>query len=140
MDIRLLTLIIRSSQILRRFNQKRPKWVNPLEFLQPELQNLFDLCYFAEPDTTIPTGWNSTTEERSLPLLSSRQPKVLASDTEMRSPEPLDGSDESGSEGSGNLPASMVTRMADESSDEDSDFPKHKVRDTVRTANAEIES
>ncbi|KAL2141134.1 hypothetical protein VTI28DRAFT_2759 [Corynascus sepedonium] len=113
-------------QLLKHFNHKRPKWVNPLEFLDPELQNLFDMSYFFESGTTVPTGWSSTTEEGVLPRLSSRLPKVAASDTEMQSPGTMDGSDESGSEGSGKLPTSAVTRMADESSDEDSEFPRHK--------------
>ena len=119
--------------MLRRFKQRRPKWVNPLSFLDPEFQNLFDLSYFAEPGT-VPTGWNSTSEDGFLPRLSSREPKVPASDVEMRSPEPLDGSDESGSEESGRLPTAVVTRMADESSDEDSDFPQTKVRDNHQRA------
>lgn len=109
---------------MKRFNQKRPAWVDRREFLDPSLQNLFDLSYFSEVDTFIPTGWQSVTEDGLLPRLSSRQPKVAASDVEMRSPGPVDGSDESGSEESGRIPASMVTRMAEESSDEDSDFPK----------------
>lgn len=113
--------------MLKRFNHKRPQWVNPSEFLDPELQNLFDLSYFAESDTAIPTGWNSTSEDRPLPRLSTRQPKVASWDVEMRSPEPADGSDESGSEESGRVPDPAITRMAEESSDEDSDFPKHKV-------------
>lgn len=126
---RLLTLHFkRSSQVLRRFRQRRPKWVNPLAFLDPDLQNLFDLSYFSESGALVPTGWNSTTEDGPLPRLSSREPKLPASDIEMRSPEPLDGTDESGSEGSARLPTSVVTRMAEESSDEDSDFPKAKVR------------
>lgn len=103
------------------FNRKRPKWVNPLEFLEPELQNLFDLSYFAEPGAVIPTGWNTVQDENILPRLSSRQPKPAVSDVDMKSPEPLDGSDESGSE------VAAVTRMADESSEDDSDFPKTKV-------------
>ncbi|KAL1844377.1 hypothetical protein VTJ49DRAFT_56 [Mycothermus thermophilus] len=111
--------------VLKRFNQKRPAWVDRREFLDPSLQNLFDLSYFSEVDTFIPTGWQSVTEDGLLPRLSSRQPKVAASDVEMRSPGPVDGSDESGSEESGRIPASMVTRMAEESSDEDSDFPKN---------------
>ncbi|EAQ91205.1 hypothetical protein CHGG_03140 [Chaetomium globosum CBS 148.51] len=115
-----------SSQILRRLNNRRPKWVNPLEFLEPELQNLFGLSYFTESETPVPTGWNSTTDDGLLPPLSSRQPKVAASDVEMRSPEPLDGSDDSGSERSGRLPASAVTRMTEESSDDDSDSSKPK--------------
>lgn len=85
------------------------------------------MSYFFESGTTVPTGWSSTTEEGVLPRLSSRLPKVAASDTEMQSPGTMDGSDESGSEGSGKLPTSAVTRMADESSDEDSEFPRHKV-------------
>jgi ubiquitin carboxyl-terminal hydrolase 4/11/15 len=107
--------------------------------LEPELQNLFGLSYFAESETPVPTGWNSTTDDGVLPPLSSRQPKVAASDVEMRSPEPLDGSDDSGSERSGRLPASVVTRMAEESSDDDSDSSKHKVRDTRRVRKLKIE-
>jgi ubiquitin carboxyl-terminal hydrolase 4/11/15 len=118
--------------LLKRFNQKRPSWVDRREFLDPSLQNLFDLSYFSEMDTLIPTGWQSVQEDNMLPRLSSRQPKVAASDVEMRSPGPLEGSDESGSEESGRIPASVVTRMAEESSEEDSDFPK-KVRSSLMT-------
>jgi ubiquitin carboxyl-terminal hydrolase 4/11/15 len=42
----------------------------------------------------------------------------------MRSPEPLDGADESDADGLEKAQAAIVTRMAEESSDEDSDFPK----------------
>lgn len=77
----------------------------------------------------MPTGWNSITDDNVLPRLSSREPKVPVSDVEMRSPEPVDGgSDDSESEGSVKAPPELVTRMAEESSD-DSDFPKAKVRD-----------
>ena len=85
------------------------------------------MSYFSESETIVPTGWSSTTEDGELPRLSTRQPKPVVSDIEMRSPGPLDGSDESGSEESGRLPDSVVTRMADESSDNDSDFPNVKV-------------
>jgi ubiquitin carboxyl-terminal hydrolase 4/11 len=130
MFVQMLTLVGRTPHVLKRFNNKRPKWVSPLEFLDPELQNMFDLSYFAESATIVPTGWNSTPEDRPLPRLTTRQPKAVVSDVDMQSPETADGSDESGSEGSaGAVPTAVVTRMADESSDEDSDFPKHKVRD-----------
>ncbi|KAL2130537.1 hypothetical protein VTI74DRAFT_6258 [Chaetomium olivicolor] len=112
-------------QLLKRFRQQRPQWVNPSEFLEPELQNLFDLSYWSEPDTLVPTGWNSTSDDGKLPLLSSRLPKMAASDVEMRSPGPADGSDESSDNESGRAEMSEVTRMADEFSDEDSDFPKN---------------
>lgn len=116
-----------STPVLKRFRQKRPKWVDPTQFLHPELQNLFDLCYFAETDTLIPTGWSPTQDDTELPRLSSRQPKPAVSDIEMRSPGPLDGSDESGSEESTRIPPSVVTRMADESSEDDSDGFNFKV-------------
>lgn len=116
--------------MLRQFSQRRPKWVDTREFLDPELQNLFDLSYFSESDSILPTGWNSTTEDGELPRLSSRQPKQLASDIEMASPGALDGSDESDNDDSGSVSAGMVTRMAEESSDEDSDYSKLKVRRT----------
>ncbi|KAL2170558.1 hypothetical protein VTG60DRAFT_4666 [Thermothelomyces hinnuleus] len=120
------TPVEETPKVLKRFNKRRPKWVNPVEFLDPELQNLFDMSYFYESGTTVPTGWSSTTDEGVLPRLSSRLPRVAASDIEMQSPATLDGSDESGSEGSGRLPATVVTRMAEESSDEDSEFMRHK--------------
>ncbi|KAK3902490.1 hypothetical protein C8A05DRAFT_15455, partial [Staphylotrichum tortipilum] len=116
-----------SPQVLRQFRNRRPKWVNPLTFLDPEFQNLFDLSYFGEPGSTVPTGWNSITEDNVLPRLSSREPKVPASDVEMRSPEPVDGgSDDSESGESTRAPPEIVTRMAEESSGDDSDFPKAK--------------
>jgi ubiquitin carboxyl-terminal hydrolase 4/11/15 len=99
-------------------------------FLDPELQNMFDMSYFSEQDTAVPTGWQSTSDEAPLPRLSTRLPKPVPSDIDMRSPTPGDGSDESGSEESARLPASVVTRMVEESSDEDSDFPKVKVRES----------
>lgn len=86
------------------------------------------MSYFYESDASIPTGWCSTTDDGVLPRLSSRLPKAAASDIEMQSPATLDGSEESGSEESGRIPAAVVTRMAEESSDEDSDFIRHKVR------------
>ncbi|KAL2164269.1 hypothetical protein VTH06DRAFT_3485 [Thermothelomyces fergusii] len=115
-----------TSKVLKRFNKRRPKWVNPVEFLDPELQNLFDMSYFSESGATVPTGWGSTTDDGVLPRLSSRLPRVAASDVEMQSPATLDGSDESGSEESGRVPAAVITRMAEESSDEDLDFTRHK--------------
>ncbi|SPQ22937.1 de57be69-df5e-4200-ad4d-8e6e50567eb8 [Thermothielavioides terrestris] len=116
----------RSPQVLRRFKQRRPKWLDPRQFLDPELQNLFDLSYFTESDTTLPTGFNSTSEDRELPRLSSRLPKPPASDVEMASPGPVDGSDESDNEESGNVSAALLTRMAEESSEEDLEFSRPK--------------
>jgi ubiquitin carboxyl-terminal hydrolase 4/11/15 len=114
--------------LLKQFDQRRPKWIDPQEFLAPHFQNLFDLKYFRENNVPMPTGWQSIQEDTTLPTLSSRQPRPTSSDTEMRSPTPWDGSEESGSEGASPIqPPSVQTRMVDESSEEDSDFPKVKV-------------
>lgn len=89
--------------------------------------NLFELSYFSESETLIPTGWSSTNEDQELPRLNIRLPKPVISDIEMRSPGTLDGSDESGSEDSTQMKTENVTRMAEESSEDDSDFPNVKV-------------
>lgn len=106
--------------LLNKFNKQRPKWVDPAEFLNPQCQNLFELCYYKEETNQhiIPTGWTAVQEDNILPKLSSRAPRMVASDVEMRSPEAWEGSEESGSDDN------AVTRMIDESSEEDSDFPK----------------
>ena len=106
--------------------------MDPLEFLDPQFQNMFELSYFHEANIALPTGWQTVQEETKLPRLSSRQPKVVVSDTEMRSPAsgsaPWDGSEESGGEEASTAQQPHVqTRMADESSDEDSDFPNVRV-------------
>ena len=44
----------------------------------------------------------------------------------MKSPGPWEGSEESGSDETSEVQPNLVTRMADESSEEDSDF--HKIR------------
>ncbi|KAK0711421.1 hypothetical protein B0H67DRAFT_602227 [Lasiosphaeris hirsuta] len=108
--------------LLKQFNQQRPKWINPAEFLDPQFQNLFELSYFQEQGTSIPTGWQTIQDENVLPRLSTRQPKPATSDVEMRSPGAWEGSDESGSEESPRAQPSN-TRMVDESSD-DEDFAK----------------
>lgn len=112
-----------SSQALKAFKSQRPKWIDPEEFLAPQFQNLFDLSFFPEGTMTIPTGWQSVTEGNAYPRLSTRQPKPIMSDVEMQSPGAWANSDASGSD-----EVNEVTRMAEESSDDDSDFP-HQVKD-----------
>ncbi|KAK3368104.1 hypothetical protein B0H63DRAFT_534187 [Podospora didyma] len=115
---------------LKEFNHRRPRWINPLEFLDPNFQNLFELSYFTEPDSLMPTGWNSIQDDNLLPRLSTRQPKPIVSDIEMRSPAAWEGSEDSGSEkgpglGPSHANVNNLTRMADESSEEDSsDYSK----------------
>ncbi|KAK0674297.1 putative ubiquitin carboxyl-terminal hydrolase 12 [Cercophora samala] len=112
-----------SPQVLKVFKRQRPKWIDPDEFLAPQFQNLFDLCFFSDASTlSIPTGWQSVTDGNAYPRLSTRQPKPTVSDVEMQSPGAWPNSDASGSD-----EANEVTRMADESSEDDSDF--HQVKD-----------
>ena len=60
-----------------------------------------------------------------MPRLSTRQPKPPASDVEMRSPGPWEGSEESGSDDSPRVQQpNLQTRMADESSEEEAESPK----------------
>ncbi|KAK3939915.1 hypothetical protein QBC46DRAFT_436430 [Diplogelasinospora grovesii] len=121
------------SRLLKQFKNKRPKWVNPLEFLDPQFQNLFELSYYHETGTVLPTGWQSVQEDNSLPRLSTRQPKPVLSDVEMRSPGAWDGSDESGSDEVAHLPPNQQTRMADEDeSSEEDDSPLPKVANVPR--------
>jgi hypothetical protein len=97
----------------------RVPWVKPEEFLDPQLQNLFQLSYFDDGSGSLPCGWQVVTEEGQFPRLSTRQPKPASPDVDMRSPGPWDASDDTGSEGQGSN-VHEQTRMADES-DDDSD-------------------
>lgn len=115
-------------KLLKKFNTRRPKWIDPRQFLDAEMQNLFELSYF-EGTTNIPYGWTEVTDDNQLPRLSSRQPKP-ASDMEMNSPSNgWDGSEDSGNGESLRSQPTAATRMVDESSEEDSDIsPVIKVR------------
>jgi ubiquitin carboxyl-terminal hydrolase 4/11/15 len=115
--------------ILRQFNTKRPAFLDPDAFLDPELQNLFELSYFFEgSDGPVPTGWSSVDNHRQLPKLADRMPQQSAENDE-GSPESW-GSTASGNEESSNEDApqlskseSTETRMADESSEGDDSGP-----------------
>lgn len=119
-------------KLLKKFNNKRPRWIDPRQFLPAEMQSLFEMSYF-QGSTNIPCGWQEVSEDQEYPRLSSRQPKS-SSDADMNSPSTVwEGSE--GSETGGSAPVSPVspqvsaqTRMADESSDNDSDIPAVKVR------------
>jgi len=110
---------------LKRFNTRRPKFVDPKQFLDPQLQNLFELCYFTESEYNIPCGWQSV-NDRTHPKLSSRLPRPAESDVEMDSPTAAwDGSEDSASDEVPDSQPSITaaTRMIDESSDSASDLP-----------------
>ncbi|UKZ54970.1 hypothetical protein TrVGV298_008785 [Trichoderma virens] len=123
-------------QLLRQFNTQRPKFVQPGEFLDPELQGLFELSYFAATaDGPVPTGWSNVDNSRTLPKLADRIPEPPAKeDEDQPSPESWNstasGNEESSNEDESPQQESVQTRMADESSEDD--LP-HGVRQLART-------
>ncbi|KAL7918893.1 hypothetical protein ACQKWADRAFT_302851 [Trichoderma austrokoningii] len=127
-------------QLLRRFNAQRPKFVQPGEFLDPELQGLFELSYFVnQSDGSVPTGWGSVTDNhKTLPRLSDRIPEPPTKEEEEDEPSPESwNSTASGNEDSSNSsespqPESPQTRMVEESSGDDA--PPH-VRPARSNAN-----
>jgi ubiquitin carboxyl-terminal hydrolase 4/11/15 len=118
-------------KLLKPFNSEAPKFVNPANFLNSELQNLFELCYFKnDSDGPVPTGWSSVDNTRTLPKLADRIPESSMKDGDAPSPESSNGT-ASGNEESGEeedtTPESSQTRMVEESSEEDAQ-PASKVR------------
>ncbi|KAN0095576.1 UCH domain containing protein [Hyaloscypha variabilis] len=112
------------------FKQQRPKFVNPRSYLNPRLQNMFVIGYFAGSKEMIPSGWNVVDEDKNYPPISTRNPHVY---------QPIDedsgnGFEDSraGSESSeeGRYPSngtssafSNTTRMADESDEDEDSLP-----------------
>ncbi|KAM0559638.1 hypothetical protein ACHAPJ_004162 [Fusarium lateritium] len=119
-------------QILKRFNSKRPKFVDPDGFLDPELQNLFELCYFSDgsQSTGVPTGWSSVDNNRHLNKLSDRIPEPEVDDEDAASRDddsstPSGNDDDSTNDESPKVESSQ-TRMAAESSEEEVQEPQRK--------------
>ncbi|KAK1989941.1 ubiquitin carboxyl-terminal hydrolase, partial [Colletotrichum falcatum] len=106
---------------LRQFNARRPKWSNPKEFLQPQLQSLFDLGYFAETnDSGLPTGWHSVDDNKSFRPLSSRAPETERdSNSPDSSTNAADSEHDSVSEEQSPRSVEERTRMADESEEDE---------------------
>ncbi|KIH92949.1 ubiquitin carboxyl-terminal hydrolase 4/11/15 [Sporothrix brasiliensis 5110] len=127
-----------SSKILYKFNRHRPRWVTePSLFLAGELQNLFQMGYYDDTSNLIPIKWSGSSDEKLYPSLRSRIPaaaKRSSVDRDMDSPGPWEsaaGTDnEESSQGGDASPndedsarSAELTRMAEESDDEDSAVP-----------------
>jgi ubiquitin carboxyl-terminal hydrolase 4/11 len=111
-------------RILKRFNKSRPKFIDPDSFLEPDLQNLFDLCYFTDKAHSgdVPTGWSNVDHHQLLPKLSDRilQPSPEDDDTASRDDESSTPSNEDASSNDESIKAEMTqTRMVEESSEEE---------------------
>lgn len=61
---------------LKVFNSRRPRWVDPAEFLSPELQNLFEISYIVDSKGGIPTAWAVNLDSTRYPKISERNPQV----------------------------------------------------------------
>lgn len=110
---------------LKAFNTKRPCFSDPESFLDPALQNLFDLSYFVSTsDGAIATGWSAVDASRTLPKVSDRMPdsSPKEDDDDQASSGSWKSSPSGGEESSNedeSKDTSGQTRMVDESSDEE---------------------
>lgn len=118
----------------RKFHSRRPKWIDPKQFLPSEYNNLFELSYFTSKKDVVPTGWGVVDEEKIYPRLSSRIP--VAQDAVEVDDEGsagfasnnVQGSDgESSEDDIGDIPQLAPTRMNEESSDDDDLAPNTRV-------------
>ena len=120
------------SKILRRFDTRRPAFLDSEELLDPELQNLFELGYFPGGGELVPTGWQSVDNNKALPRLSDRIPEAHTVEEEQEeeegadraSPESwnsttTDNDASSNEDDNASRPDAGQTRMVDESSEED---------------------
>lgn len=114
------------SRILRCFNKRRPKFVNPDGFLDPELQNMFDLSYFSNSTDagTVPSGWNSL-DNKNFPKISDRIPEPSIEDGDEASPESWSTTPSPNDESSNDespRPEGPTRMNEEESSEEDDDI------------------
>jgi len=69
----LLTFAVHSNHL--GVNKRRPKFVDPKTFLEPEFQNMFNLTYFSG-NSILPTGWSIVDDDKTFQSLSSRSPQI----------------------------------------------------------------
>lgn len=106
--------------LLYKFNSRRPKWVDPNQFLAGDLQQLFSMGYFTARSDT-PNNWGFT-ENSNMPSLESRMPAPptpALSDVDMRSPGPANDDSDSDQDDTTPEVAQELTRMADESEEDE---------------------
>ncbi|CZT06858.1 related to ubiquitin C-terminal hydrolase [Rhynchosporium graminicola] len=113
----------KSSSVLRKFNKRRPAFMNPGSQLNPDLQNMFDVCFTGDGKQTIPIGTGIINIRFKYPSIASRIPQTQQHDDNSPSQEYDAFGSPSGSESSNGT--NGKTRMNDESSssDEDEDLP-----------------
>lgn len=96
--------------------------------MDPRVQNMFQLCYFSSGSTEVPNGWNVVDEDKTYPLLSSRNPQLHRGVSDQMGYDHDMTNGRAASESStdeDNLSApNVLTRMNDASSDEDELAPE----------------
>lgn len=115
----------------RKFRSRRPKWVDPKEYLDPGFQNLFELSYFPGTKELVPVGWNSVDEDKDYPKLSSRDPQLrysLQADDQPQDDFSMPNGrtqSEASSDAGEEVAPQLVTpaQMTEESTDEDEPAP-----------------
>ncbi|KAK8140540.1 UCH-domain-containing protein [Apiospora sp. TS-2023a] len=110
-----------------RFNTIPPVWVDVEKYLEPKLQNMFELSYWTEGGQLLANGMQAVTEDKDYPKLSSR---VVDPNSEDAPDNVTNGTasneDSSSDELSRPSLSNHQTRMAEESEEED-DSPVVKV-------------
>ncbi|KAK8048654.1 ubiquitin specific peptidase 11 [Apiospora phragmitis] len=102
-----------------RFNTTPPPWVDVEKYLQPELQNMFDLGYWTENGQLLANGMHGVTEDKDYPKLSSRVVDPTLEDTPDNATNGTASNEDSSSDelSRPNL-SNQQTRMGDESEGE----------------------
>ncbi|RDA90676.1 hypothetical protein CP533_4663 [Ophiocordyceps camponoti-saundersi (nom. inval.)] len=110
------------SNPLKHFNRRRPRFVDPEVFLDPELQNLFELCFFRNnSDGLVPTGWSVFENGSALEKLSDRVQDCTDHNSFESPDSTLSGNEDNSIEDNSNEEetGAPLTRMTEELSDED---------------------
>ncbi|KAI0439249.1 hypothetical protein F4803DRAFT_52004 [Xylaria telfairii] len=106
--------------------RRRPAWINPKAFLPAQFQNLFEMGICTENSSPIPTGSNSVSDDRDYPKLSSRIPAESPS-SEDQFDDATNGTASNDDSSSDEAPRRStdisLTRMNEESDDEDNEPP-----------------
>lgn len=103
------------------FQGRRPKFVDPKEYLDPIMHNMFTISYTPSTKRVLPVGFD-TIKESDYPLLSTRAPQSATGDRDSSFGSPSsDGHDisQDGDAEEGGSSESAPTRMNEESDDED---------------------
>ena len=129
---------------VKHCSTSRPSWADPAQFLDPALQNLFELCHFSDRtnSTGIPNGWGFD-ENKTYPRISDRIRDILTpADQDSQSPDGwTNGNASDNDSGSDEIVSGVqapMTRMTEESSEDESPIRPAKVCESPVTLDARL--